>query len=181
MGKYSFRKWRGKLQIHIISFCFLEFAGSPRSGVEREVSMGPSIPAPIKDSPMLMMQLQDCQLALASLREESYRRKGEALHARLAKMKPIIVPSKIQEIQSPNGEKKDVSKEDVTSVDDLAKKVNNLRNRINSAMTSKNVVDLSQPVHKVRFILNFARFLNGLAAVKLLVNRVEKRAGNLEV
>ena len=97
---------------------------------------------------MLMMQLQDCQLALASLREESYRRKGEALHARLAKMKPIRVPTKIQEIQSPNGEKKDVSKEDVTTVDDLAKKVNNLRNRINSAMTSKNVVDLSQPMVK---------------------------------
>ena len=109
-----------------------------------QLSLGPSIPAPIKDSPMLMMQLQDLQLALASLREESYRRQGQALQQRLAKMKPIVVPSKSSlEAQSPNGEKKDFSKEDLTSVDELAKKVSHLRTRINSAITSKNVVDLT--------------------------------------
>ena len=37
------------------------------------MSFGPSVPAPVKDSPMLMRQLQDTQLALTSVREESYR------------------------------------------------------------------------------------------------------------
>ena len=47
-------------------------SGSVASGVG-PVSMGPSVPAPIKDSPLLTRQLQDLQLALASMREESYR------------------------------------------------------------------------------------------------------------
>ena len=37
------------------------------------ISFGPSVPAPVKDSPLLMRQLQDTQLALSSVREESYR------------------------------------------------------------------------------------------------------------
>ena len=40
---------------------------------------------------------------------------------------------------------KDMSKEDVASVDDLSKRLTGLRNKINKAMTSKNVVDLHQP------------------------------------
>ncbi len=37
------------------------------------ISMGPSLPAPVKDSPLLVRQLQHYQLALAAAREESYR------------------------------------------------------------------------------------------------------------
>ena len=115
-----------------------------RSGSTQDASLGPSLPAPIKDSPMLMMQLQDLQLALASLRQDSYRRQGQELQQRLAKMKPIVVPTKTNlEVQSPQSEKKDLSKEDLNSVDDLAKKVSNLRNRINVAITSKSVPDFS--------------------------------------
>ena len=61
-------------------------------------------------------------------------------------MKPIVVPSAARiEIKSPTQEKKDMSKEDVASVDDLSKRLTGLRNKINKAMTSKNVVDLHQP------------------------------------
>merc|ERR1712110_271551 len=75
------------------------------------ISFGPSVPAPVKDSPLLMRQLQDTQLALSSVREESYRRKGEELKQKMARMKPIIVPSASRiEITSPTQEKKDVSK-----------------------------------------------------------------------
>lgn len=110
------------------------------------ISFGPSVPAPVKDSPMLMRQLQDTQLALTSVREESYRRKGEELKQKLARMKPIVVPSASRiEIKSPTQEKKDMSKEDVASLDDLSKRLTGLRNKINKAMTSKNVVDLHQP------------------------------------
>ena len=65
---------------------------------------------------------------------------------KLARMKPIVVPSASRiEIKSPTQEKKDMSKEDVASVDDLSKRLTGLRNKINKAMTSKNVVDLHQP------------------------------------
>lgn len=49
--------------------------GSPASNTSSmaPMSMGPSIPAPVKDSPLLTRQVQDLQLALAALREESYR------------------------------------------------------------------------------------------------------------
>ena len=42
-------------------------------GAAGPMSFGPSVPAPVKDSPLLMRQLQDTQLALTSVREESYR------------------------------------------------------------------------------------------------------------
>ena len=76
-----------------------------------------------------------------------FRRKGEELKQKLAKMKPIIVPSaSCIEIKSPIQEKKDMSKEDVASLDDLSKRLTGLRNKINKAMVSKSVVDLQQPM-----------------------------------
>ena len=53
----------------------------------------------------------------------SFRRKGEELKQKMARMKPIIVPSASRiEINSPTQEKKDVSKEDVDTLDDLSKR-----------------------------------------------------------
>merc|ERR1712223_2140158 len=96
------------------------------------ISFGPSVPAPVKDSPLLMRQLQDTQLALSSVREESYRRKGEELKQKLARMKPIVVPSASRiEIKSPTQEKKDMSKEDVDTLDDLSKRLAELKNKLN--------------------------------------------------
>ena len=67
----------------------------------------------------------------------------------MARMKPIIVPSASRiEINSPTQEKKDVSKEDVDTLDDLSKRLAVLRARINKAMTSKNIVNLQQPIVK---------------------------------
>ena len=79
----------------------------------------------------------------------SFRRKGEELKQKMARMKPIIVPSASRiEINSPTQEKKDVSKEDVDTLDDLSKRLAVLRARINKAMTSKNIVNLLQPIVK---------------------------------
>ena len=75
------------------------------------MSIGPSVPAPVKDSPMLARQVQDLQLALISIREEQSRQKGEELKSKLARMKPIVIP-KTDLIQSPMLEKKDASKDD---------------------------------------------------------------------
>ena len=77
-----------------------------------------------------------------------FRRKGEEMKQKLAKMKPIIVPSSSYiNAKSPTQEKKDVSKEDVATVDELSKKLSGLRNKINKAMTSPSVIDLKQTPH----------------------------------
>ena len=109
-------------------------------------SMGPSVPAPVKDSPMLTRQVQDLQQALIAIREERARQQGQELKAKLAKMKPIIVPKK-DFVQSPTHEKKDASKDDQVDARDLSKRLNVLKEKLNKAlMDSASVTDLSQPL-----------------------------------
>ena len=109
------------------------------------ISIGPSVPAPVKDSPMLTRQVQDLQLALVSIREEQARQKGQELKAKMARMKPIIIPKKNLNQGSPVLEKKDASKDDLVNTDDLTKRLNNLRNKLNKAvMESAKVADLSE-------------------------------------
>lgn len=46
-----------------------------------------------------MQHVQDLQLALLDLKEKSYRRQGEELQQRMAKLKPIVVPKKLTRLQ----------------------------------------------------------------------------------
>lgn len=114
------------------------------------MSIGPSVPTPVKDSPMLLRQMQDLQQALLVLKDETYRRRGEDMRKRLAKMKPLTVPKRLvappasEDNSSPESEKKDASKEDVPTLDDLSKRVGDLRGRINSALVSADIVDISK-------------------------------------
>ena len=127
------------------------------------VSLGPSVPAPVRDSPMLLRQNRDLQMAMICVKEESYRRQGEELRNRLAKMKPLIVPKKlvrgisanvranegqVVSPESPASEKRDISKEDTPSLDELIRKVGNLRQKIDTALVSVNVIDLSDKSNK---------------------------------
>ena len=67
------------------------------------------------------------------------------MRQKMAKMKPIVVPSGASiDIKSPTQEKKDVSKDDVASLNDLSRRLTGLRNKINKAMISSQVVDLNQ-------------------------------------
>jgi len=50
---------------------------------------------------MLMQHVQDLQLALLDLKEKSYRKQGEELQQRMAKLKPIVVPKKLTRQQVP--------------------------------------------------------------------------------
>lgn len=123
------------------------------TGSPGPISIGPSVPAPVKDSPMLTRQVQDLQLALVSIREEQARQKGQELKAKMARMKPIIIPKKnLNQVGSPVLEKKDASKDDLVNTEDLTKRLNNLRNKLNKAvMESAKVADLSE----VSFLCTF--------------------------
>ena len=130
--------------------------GSPSSlnaGLGGPVSLGPSVSAPIRDSPMLLRQNQCLKMAVLSAKEECYRRQGEDLKRRLSRMKPLVVPKKLVRgidlvaptlsPESPACEKRDISKEETPSLDELIRKVGNLRKKIDTALISASVIDLS--------------------------------------
>ena len=91
-----------------------------------------------------------------SLKEESYRKQGEDLKRRLAKLKPLSAPKTLVRPQPESvglstpemSEKRDISKEETPSIDDVSKRVSQLRQRIGEALVSKDVVELSNK-HRV--------------------------------
>ena len=123
------------------------------AGMAGPTSIGPSVSAPVRDSPMLLKQNQCLQMAILSTKEECYRRQGEELKRRLSRMKPLIIPKKMVRgldvapstisPESPACEKRDISKEETPSLDELIRKVGNLRQKIDTALTSASVVNLS--------------------------------------
>ena len=135
-------------------------APASMSGGVGPVSLGPSLPAPVRDSPMLLKQNQCLQMAILSAKEECYRRQGEDMKQRLAKMTPLVVPKKLvrgvdiapsaMSPESPACEKRDISKEETPSLDELIRKVGNLRQKIDTALVSASVVDLSSKQAKNR-------------------------------
>jgi len=86
-----------------------------------------------------------------SLKEESYRRQGQDLKDRLSKLKPLNVPKRLVRpetevigLSTPEmSEKRDISKEESPSVENVSKRVSQLRQEIAKALVSKDVVDLS--------------------------------------
>lgn len=66
------------------------------------------------------------------------------MRQKMIKMKPICLP-RPQQMSSPTQEKKDKSKDDVTTLEDLNKRLGQLRNKINTALTSTKIIDLNNP------------------------------------
>ena len=104
-----------------------------------------------QDSPLLLQHVQELQSAVMSLKAENYQRQGDDLRHRLAKLKPLSGPKRLvrQEVESVGlstpemSEKRDISKEESPSIDDVTKRVTNLRQKINEALVSKSVVNVS--------------------------------------
>jgi len=90
-------------------------------------------------------------MAIMSLKQEAYRKQGEDLKNRLAKLKPLNGPKRLVRpeaeavgLLTPEmSEKRDISKEESASIDDVTKRVAHLRQKIGEALVSKAVVDLS--------------------------------------
>jgi len=146
-------------------------AGGGGGGAAGPASIGPYVPAPIKDSPLLLQQNRDLQMAILSIKEESYRRRSEEMRKRLARMKPITVPKRIvgaasggvnslaassekanaptasvpllEKMVSSPTEKRDISKEETPSLDDLCRRLSTFKTKVDYALTSTKVVDLT--------------------------------------
>ena len=113
---------------------------------------------PLQDSPLLLQHVQELQMAVMSLKEESYRKQGQDLKRRLAKLKPLSAPKRLVRhpeaesvgLSTPEmSEKRDISKEETPSIDDVSKRVSQLRQKIGEALVSTDVVELSNK-HRAR-------------------------------
>merc|ERR1740128_703081 len=105
-------------------------------------SLGPSIPSPVRDSPLLVQQVRDMRAAVASLQHSKARLQGQDIRERLAKLKPIKIPKKtIGELS----EKTDKGKESASELGDLMRRCNTARSDLFSLLCSQSVVDLSRP------------------------------------
>jgi len=106
-------------------------------------SLGPSVPSPIRDSPLLVQQVQEMRTAMASLQQSVSHVKAGNIQERMNKLKPLYVPAKTIK-ESSEKEKCDVSKDAVDDVGVLVKKSNKLRAELHNLLSSQMVVDITR-------------------------------------
>merc|ERR1712240_350866 len=107
-------------------------------------SLGPSVPSPVRDSPLLVQQLQDMSQAVESLQVTNARLQANDLRDRVANLKPINLP---KTTISSSCEKSDVSKEDAEEdLGQLIKRCNKAKSELFHLMSSIPVIDITRTV-----------------------------------
>ena len=103
-------------------------------------SLGPSVPSPVRDSPLLVQQLQDMRSAMSSLQGNLARLEVEQLSRRLAVLAPIRLPAQTVA----GGEKQDRGKEAGPDLTELMARCNKARQELFALMASHTVVDITR-------------------------------------
>merc|ERR1719323_494498 len=106
-------------------------------------SLGPSVPSPVRDSPLLVQQLQDMRTAMSSLQTSVARMEVQELSARLAALPKIPLPASTTSTPS-SGEKQDQSKDAETDLGSLMSRCNKARQELYSLMANQTVVDVTR-------------------------------------
>ena len=103
-------------------------------------SLGPSVPSPVRDSPLLVQQLQDMRATIATIQSRNAKKEVADLSQRLAALPKINIAVPVV------GEKKDNSKEGDkdTDIGTLVAKCNKARMELFSLMASQTVVDVTR-------------------------------------
>ena len=57
-------------------------------------SLGPSVPSPVRDSPLLVEQVKEMRLAMETLQQNVSHVKANDLRDRVARLKPLHLPAK---------------------------------------------------------------------------------------
>merc|ERR1740122_762720 len=111
-------------------------------------SLGPSVPSPVKDSPLLVQQLQDMRQAVESLQASNARLVADDLRDRISRLAPLNLPRPTvagvgEEVA---GEKGDASKEDSEeqTLGQLMKRCNKAREELYSLLANPVVVDITR-------------------------------------
>jgi len=109
-------------------------------------SLGPSVPSPVRDSPLLVQQLQDMRAAVTNLQSRNARMEVKELSSRLAALPKINLHSKTSGIKASQSEKQDKSK-DVDNVSDLGQlmsRCNKARQELYTLISSQPIVDITR-------------------------------------
>jgi len=104
-------------------------------------SLGPSVPSPVRDSPLLVQQLQDMRQAVASLQSTVARVEAQEYRDRIAKLLPIKLPNKASGIET---EKCDRSKEAGADLGQLIARCNKARTELYTLLATQPVVDITR-------------------------------------
>eukprot|EP00090_Calanus_glacialis_P001815 TRINITY_DN11349_c0_g1_i1.p1 TRINITY_DN11349_c0_g1~~TRINITY_DN11349_c0_g1_i1.p1 ORF type:complete len:1330 (-),score=541.02 TRINITY_DN11349_c0_g1_i1:124-4113(-) len=104
-------------------------------------SLGPSVPSPVRDSPLLVQQLQDMRTAVASLQSSVARVEAQEYRERIAKLLPIKLPSKTI---GTGAEKEDRSKEAGADLGQLMSRCNKARTELYTLLATQPVVDITR-------------------------------------
>lgn len=105
-------------------------------------SLGPSVPSPVRDSPLLVQQVADMRNAVNSLQCGKARMQGQEMRDRLAKLKPIKLPKKL--LGGEVKEKSDKGKDSRTDLGDLMRRCNAARSDLFSLLCSQEVVNVTR-------------------------------------
>jgi hypothetical protein len=91
---------------------------------------------------MLLQRLAEMQSALVTLKENSYKQKGEEMMERMAKMKPLRIPRRttISDTDTKEGEEKQDKSKDESEILDLMRRANHLKSAINNNLVSASSV-----------------------------------------
>ena len=104
-------------------------------------SLGPSVPSPVRDSPLLVQQLQDMRTCVASLQNSVARVQANELRERIANLRPIKLPSKTIKT---GAEKTDKSKDAGADLETLMSKCNKAKMELYTLLATQPVVDITR-------------------------------------
>merc|ERR1719322_2282201 len=110
-------------------------------------SLGPSVPSPVKDSPLLVQQLQDMRQAVESLQASNARLVADDLRDRIARLTPLNLPRPtVAGSEESSAEKGDKSKEETEeqTLSQLMKRCNKAREELYSLLANPVVVDITR-------------------------------------
>jgi len=140
-------------------------------------SLGPSVPSPVRDSPLLVQQLQDMRTCVASLQNSVARVQAKEYKERIANLLPIKLPSKTI---GTGAEKADKSKDSAADLGTLMSRCNKVRMELYTLLATQPVVDITRTKGGVSNIGPSMREIN-LRKVKETQLRRELETLQLEV
>lgn len=141
----------------------------------------PSSPV-IKDSPLLLQQIQDLKLALKHVKNENIRLKSHYIMDQLSKLPPLKLPSKQIGIANPTGFTNMIDLENNTDkkLAQLAKRSSNLLKELNELSACPTLVDISKRKAGTQPSIQKIAPVNHLVESISVLRKYQKEVENLQ-
>ncbi|XP_021939301.1 LOW QUALITY PROTEIN: dynactin subunit 1-like [Zootermopsis nevadensis] len=130
----------------------------------------PSLPAMVRDSPLLMQQIKDLRIALRNVQNEKLQLQTKLAKNQLDSLQPLKIPKKkivCRELEVPK-EQDDKENQEESNLGNLVKKASALHKEILHVMVNPKVIDISSRVPGT------PAWLDRLAPANYLIQEVTK-------